>query len=1331
MSHQDDDPIPNDVQNQLPTRIEENDILNTHSSRGLVFWAQALAERHQELVRVGVPNIMRIHDFKAVQSGIEGLQCERKRARAARVLESLDAVIERLRKFVFAVSVFVQSDPAYSSLIWGGLLCFSQSSRALKAIKEHFERMTRAMPRFEEYTQLYSTHERLGDSLLQIYRHYLDACIHAVKFLRQRPWWSPIALVMSSVVQRFDDARKSIAESTREFEDEARLAHDMEAAIHRRDAQTRWEILERHQSRMEGALPTILARPQRESLFSVPFPRNHRFLGRESELHQLKTILIDETQSQKTCVVYGIGGVGKTNLALETCYQFKEHFRFIFWVAAENEAALSTSFAKLAEELSIRPPEPGPSPLATDTMRRWLYPGWLLVFDNADSDQSSLNKFWPPCDNGSILVTSQNSHWADRTHSVFKVEPLDEDSGSQLLLQHYHNASGKPDLELEKLAKNISKEVDGLPLLLVSLGGSLSQNHLSLEETLEVFKKSPAPLRHILADNSPSWYERPAQLVFQLAFSQLPEAAREVISVMAMLSPNNIPESLIIAKPRQDDIDYDFNPVWYAIPSSFDQENLVNILNEGTERAYSMHRSVQRFVIEELGDEEKQHAFDEGVKLLCSRLPKPSSIMVPHLTKFDLLAQYMPHVLSIHSVYVRYRSYLSPTVAFAEMICSATAYLYETGLAESCLDVATTGETVCEELDKSLEAEDDPCEFESMRVTRVVFEGAYEPVTYNLGTLAGNISAYGAGVIWCTGGLLNRQQGHDMTYKVLKLREGYIQTSTQDQHRLVYENLLSNGLNDWALQLINEGRYSEAKGFSERSLDMKCRLLGEDKDQFQFFISKILLAVVALSEGNAREATAIAEDAIEHVEREKGHNDPFTNHYMFHVANIWSAVGEHVKALGLLKASLKARLQLFGETNHDTLNGQFAVSLCLYRLGIYDEASEYMEKCLKRANAARWGQEHVLRAQYTQSLIMQHVEAPEHKYWEMKGKEALRQRDQMLRQCAKGKWAEPTSDVDDMVNEIQMSTGLLASLSEYLGVLLGRQTAVARRPETGFPPELDPDNLILREASEEEKVQCWRNNSEAWKGKLTVEQYIEQQRINGRQALTRNGRIRYWVLTNGKEIYTSAETLQKPAVMCGQNGEKGTRFTYGIAGVFTPVRFRRHGCASSLMRKLVEWLDSDDVVCDFTVLWSAVGNFYERFGWMVLDTKEALIPAGPLLDANNTAPLFCDQIKELCDRDVEAIIHECCPILGKEARIACLPTYEQAEWYFASEDYIASQLVKTLPPPYATPGLTQVKGAISHERDVCCYWLHDFNAEKLIILRLSFKKPGGKLTDAA
>lgn len=74
-----------------------------------------------------------------------------------------------------------------------------------------------------------------------------------------------------------------------------------------------------------------------------------------------------------------------------------------------------------------------------------------------------------------------------------------------------------------------------------------------------------------------------------------------------------------------------------------------------------------------------------------------------------------------------------------------------------------------------------------------------------------------------------------------------------------------------------------------------------------------------------------------------------------------------------------------------------------------------------------------------------------------------------------------------------------------------------------LPPEFSPESLVFKEASEAEKMQSWQNNSVAWAGKMTTDQYIGQQKANGDRAISLRGGIRYWVLTDGSEVYCSAE----------------------------------------------------------------------------------------------------------------------------------------------------------------------------------------------------------------
>lgn len=207
---------------------------------------------------------------------------------------------------------------------------------------------------------------------------------------------------------------------------------------------------------------------------------------------------------------------------------------------------------------------------------------------------------------------------------------------------------------------------------------------------------------------------------------------------------------------------------------------------------YSMHRSVQREVLNILDDENTQLevTFNRAVDLIHAKLPKPSPIMVP-LFEFHRYTVFISHVLNICRIYTQSQSKITPTIRFAEMICSAVAYLYESGLTQSCLDLTTTGESVCEQLSQA------PVTSQLAATPGCLAFG----LPQSLPRLRANILAYGAGVLWTTGGIKNRQQAHQIGWRITLLREKYIDETSEDSLSVDDHVLQANAYNDVRLQL--------------------------------------------------------------------------------------------------------------------------------------------------------------------------------------------------------------------------------------------------------------------------------------------------------------------------------------------------------------------------------------------------------------------------------------------------------------------------------------------------------------------------------------------------
>jgi hypothetical protein len=108
---------------------------------------------------------------------------------------------------------------------------------------------------------------------------------------------------------------------------------------------------------IQGGLEDIALSPNQESrppITTVEFQRNERFYGREKELALVHgNLRRPALNARRCCVLHGIGGVGKTEIALEYTYRYREYYEYIFWIRAANPTTLSMSYAIIAKQLKL------------------------------------------------------------------------------------------------------------------------------------------------------------------------------------------------------------------------------------------------------------------------------------------------------------------------------------------------------------------------------------------------------------------------------------------------------------------------------------------------------------------------------------------------------------------------------------------------------------------------------------------------------------------------------------------------------------------------------------------------------------------------------------------------------------------------------------------------------------------------------------------------------------------------------------------------------------------------------------------------------------------
>jgi hypothetical protein len=162
----------------------------------------------------------------------------------------------------------------------------------------------------------------------------------------------------------------------------------------------------------------------------VSFPNAAHFVARETELSKMHELL--HSHSDRTCVVlYGLGGIGKTQLAIEYIRRHMEKYTAIFWLNANDEDSLKLSFRDIAQQvLQYRPLTSVLSSVDQDkdldqvvsAVKDWLdFPRntrWLMIYDNFDNPKTPNNpddlavdirQFLPRSNHGSIIITTRLS----------------------------------------------------------------------------------------------------------------------------------------------------------------------------------------------------------------------------------------------------------------------------------------------------------------------------------------------------------------------------------------------------------------------------------------------------------------------------------------------------------------------------------------------------------------------------------------------------------------------------------------------------------------------------------------------------------------------------------------------------------------------------------------------------------------------------------------------------------------------------------------------------------------------------------------------------------
>lgn len=201
------------------------------------------------------------------------------------------------------------------------------------------------------------------------------------------------------------------------------------------------KIPKRMSSRFPGKNESVstdhLQIPQaRVKIWRVPVPLNRHLSGRDQTVKQIHKFLTRDREH--IVVLHGLGGVGKTQIAVKYCLDYEDEYDVISFVAANDAELLRLEIRELHKKLSnsnivTKPEQPAKDEIIDFFEMLKSINSWLLVFDDA-AQLTVLAQYLPQKLTGHIIITSRSPNWRAIAKAI-KVDPLQQTEAATFLMK--------------------------------------------------------------------------------------------------------------------------------------------------------------------------------------------------------------------------------------------------------------------------------------------------------------------------------------------------------------------------------------------------------------------------------------------------------------------------------------------------------------------------------------------------------------------------------------------------------------------------------------------------------------------------------------------------------------------------------------------------------------------------------------------------------------------------------------------------------------------------------------------------------------------------------
>ncbi|GBO53232.1 kinesin light chain [Pseudanabaena sp. lw0831] len=617
------------------------------------------------------------------------------------------------------------------------------------------------------------------------------------------------------------------------------------------------------------------------------------FVGREEELADIHTKL-QEGQGVIVCAVEGMGGVGKTELALQYATRYQQEYVARYWLSLREMGLAQAGVTMASPYLDL--PEPMQS-ASLDEQAAWYWQNWLpetgkllVILDDVPKAESIPDVAMPLDPRVRVLVTTRERELNVGFESV-PLDVLSEEKALELLRKIVGVA--KVDKELVTV-KEICNTLGYLPLGIELIGEYLSKNRfltfVKLQERLNLADESIARERKYLF-----YGDRGVEAAIQLSWNDISTGSQRVAMLLGLFSPVGILWELVVEIGASAEItEAELNEARGQLDSLYLIQPIDDEFN-----FYKIHTLVREFFRAKLLKAEENHqfrqAFVNSLLAIAKEIPQsPTRDMIarvaPAIPHLDMLSREMLGDI------------LNPEEDLVWAFGGVGTFYYGQGLYALA---------------------EDPYQ-RCLTATQERLGERHPSVATSINNLAAMYNSQG-----------RYEEAEPLHKKALSLRQELL----GERHPSV-----ATSINNLAGLYESQGRYEEAEPLHKKALSLRQELLGKRHPSVATSINN--LAAVYKSQGRYEEAEPLFKQALELRQELLGDRHPDVATSINKLAELYSSQGRYEEAEPLFKQALELRQELLGDRHPDVATNINNLAFLYYSQGRYEEAEPLYKQAL-------------------------------------------------------------------------------------------------------------------------------------------------------------------------------------------------------------------------------------------------------------------------------------------------------------------------------------------------------------------------------------------------